>query len=547
MKDRVLVIGLDGATWVALDPLMASGRMPALAALVAKGFRAPLESTVPPVTAPAWSSFITGQNPGRHGIYQFYEIDPWSERALGRGADTFMAEPGVVVNGTALGGPKLWEVAGAVGLRCATINLPMTYPPSEINGLMVTDMLTPPGSRRFTWPAELADELTDYEIDLTPREKSFTSTDDDFLDRAEAVLDKRGRAVLDLFGREAWDLFVAVFTESDRIQHRYWQHLDPRSPAPSDPAERRVRDRVLALYERLDGYIARLVEAAGDRYRIAVVSDHGFGHAAFRRVNMQKLAEAIGLGSAPSATSQLARFGITKKRLYKYLGGLVPEGRLRNAERMARDRALRDVKGKLVKLHDYIGGVWIHRASRGGPVPDDEVPALRDRLVERLLTVVNEGTGSPFVTRAVAREAIYEGDRIASAPDVVFFLDDRYGLDPTPREPSLVYRWEPPNTGTHRADGVVLLCGPGLAPAAPEAPPRIEDVAPTILHLLGLPVPSAMDGRVLVEAFTPDLRASRPVAVSDDAYRPAAERGEWDSDEEQDEIMERLRGIGYVE
>jgi predicted AlkP superfamily phosphohydrolase/phosphomutase len=223
MRDRVLVIGLDGATWAALDPLMADGRMPALAALVGRGFRAPLESTVPPVTAPAWSSFITGQNPGRHGIYQFYEIDPWSERALGRGAETFLAEPGVVVNGRALGGPKLWEVAGAAGRRCATVNLPMTYPPSEINGLMVTDMLTPPGSRKFTTPPELADELGDYEIDLTPREKDFTSSDDAFLARAEEVLDKRGRAVLGLFEREPWDLFVAVFTETDRLQHRYWQ------------------------------------------------------------------------------------------------------------------------------------------------------------------------------------------------------------------------------------------------------------------------------------------------------------------------------------
>jgi predicted AlkP superfamily phosphohydrolase/phosphomutase len=547
MTDRVLVIGLDGATWLALDPLMRAGRMPALAALVERGFRSSLESTVPPVTAPAWSSFITGQNPGRHGVYQFYEIDPWSERSLGRGADTFMAEPGVVVNGAALGGPKLWEVAGDGGKRCATINLPMTYPPSEINGLMVTDMLTPPGSRRFTWPPELADELDDYEIDLTPREKDFSSTDDAFLARAEAVLDKRGRAVVTLFARERWDLFVAVFTESDRIQHRYWQHLDPAARAPRDAAEAAVRERVLALYERLDGYVARLVEAAGDDYRIVLVSDHGFGNAAFRRVNMPALAAAIGLGGAPSATSRLAKYGITKKRLSKYLGALVPEARLRNAERLARDRALRDVKGKLVKLHDYIGGVWIHRASRGGPVADEEVPAFRAKLVERLLAVVNDQTGSPFVTRAVGREELYAGERLESAPDVVFFLDDRYGLDPSPRDASLVYRWEPPTTGTHRSDGIFLIAGDGVVAREPTIPLGIEDCAPTILHLLGLPVPAAMDGRVVEEALAPGLLAARPVVRSEAEFATAAERGAWDSDEEQDEIMERLRGIGYVE
>lgn len=543
MADRVLVIGLDGATWRALDPLMAAGHMPALASLVEQGFVAPLESTVPPVTAPAWSSFITGQNPGRHGIYQFYEIDPWSERALGHGQKTFLAEPGVIVNGKALGGPKLWELASSAGRRCASINLPMTYPPSPINGLMVTDMLTPPGSTNFTWPPELAGELSDYEIDLTPREKDFSSADDAFLERAEAVLDKRGRAVLSLFEREPWDLFIAIFTETDRLQHRYWQYLDP---ATANETDERVRRRVVALYERLDGYIARLVEIAGDRCRIVMVSDHGFGHAASRRVNMEALAAAIGLGGGPSASNRLARLGITKRRVYKYLGWLVPEARLRNAERVARDRALQNVKGKLVKLHDYIGGVWIHRASRGGPVADEDYEVFRAELARKLLAATDRATSAPIVTRAAPREEVYSGERLASAPDVVFFLDDRYGLDPQPRESALVYDWNPPNTGTHRSDGILLLAGPDLVHARATAPPRIEDAAPTILHLLGLPVPKVMDGRVLSEAFGPGLR-DRPVTRSDDTFAQSSGGGDWDSDDEQEEIMERLRGIGYVE
>jgi predicted AlkP superfamily phosphohydrolase/phosphomutase len=311
MADRVLVIGLDGATWRSLDPLVESGAMPSLARLRRRGFVAPLESTVPPVTAPAWSSFITGQNPGRHGVYQFYEIDPWSERALGRGTPTFLAEPGVIVNGKALGGPKLWEVASSAGKRCATINLPMTYPPSPINGLMVTDMLTPPGSRNFTYPPELADELTDYEIDLTPREKDFSSSDEAFLARAEAVLEKRGRAVTNLFEREPWDLFVAIFTETDRLQHRYWQYLDPEPPPGTSRELADIRMRVVGLYTQLDAYLGRLLDAAADEYRIVVVSDHGFGHAATRRVNMQALAAALGLGGGAPASNRLARFGIT--------------------------------------------------------------------------------------------------------------------------------------------------------------------------------------------------------------------------------------------
>src|SRR4029079_18379098 len=123
--------------------------------------------------------------------------------------------------------------------------------------------------------------------------------------------------------------------------------------------------------------------------------------------SMQDLAATIGLGNAPTASSRLAKFGLTKRRLYKYTGWLVPEGRLRNAERVARDRALRGVKGKLVKLHDYIGGVWIHAASRGGPVADADVPAFRARIQERLRAVVDPSSGAPLVARATEREALY--------------------------------------------------------------------------------------------------------------------------------------------
>jgi predicted AlkP superfamily phosphohydrolase/phosphomutase len=450
----------------------------------------------------------------------------------------------VIVNGKALGGPKLWEVAGAAGKRCATINLPMTYPPSPINGLMVTDMLTPPGSRNFTYPPELADELVDYEIDLTPREKDFSSTDEAFLTRAEEVLDKRGRAVQKLFERERWDLFVAIFTETDRLQHRYWQYLDPELSDPRAGLPQAGR-RVRALYERLDAHLARLLDAAGDEYRVVVVSDHGFGPAATRRVNMQALAAGIGLGGKPPTSSRLARLGITKRRVYKYAGWLVPETRLRTAERAARDRALRDVKGKLVKLHDYIGGVWIHSSERGGPVAAADVPRFRDDVSQALLGLSDPGTGERVVRRAEPREAIFSGERVAAAPDVVFFLDDRYGLDPQPREPSLVYDHRPPNTGTHRSDGILLMAGPDLARGGGDA--RIEDVAPTILHLLDVPVPTARDGRVLSEAFEPAFRDARPVTTSDEAFGGSAGVGAWATDDEEAEIMERLRGIGYVE
>jgi predicted AlkP superfamily phosphohydrolase/phosphomutase len=180
-------------------------------------------------------------------------------------------------------------------------------------------------------------------------------------------------------------------------------------------------------------------------------------------------------------------------------------------------------------------------------VPDDEVPKFRDSIIERLRSLINQGTGTPIVSGALPREMVFTGERVSSAPDVIFFLDDRYGLDPTPHEQALIYKWDPPNSGTHRSDGIFLVAGDGVSKGDPATPLRIEDCAPTILHLLGLPVPGAMDGRVIVEAFGAEFLASRPVQISGGKYTASTGAGAWDSDDDQAEIMERLRGIGYVE
>jgi hypothetical protein len=317
-----------------------------------------------------------------------------------------------------------------------------------------------------------------------------------------------------------------------------WSHSSEKQP---------TKERVARFYERLDGYLGSLVDAAGNDCWIVLASDHGFGPAASRRVNMHALAGALGLGGGPTASSRLRRFGITKRRIYKYLGALVPERRLRQVERAARDRQLSGINGKLVKLHDYIGGVWIHSRSRGGPVADSAVPEFRNHLITGLMSVIDQGVGAPFVTEAVPREAVFRGGRVANAPDVVFFLDTRYGLDANPQEDRLIYNWTPPNTGTHREDGILLVAGPHASRGSLATVPRIEDVAPTILHLLGLPVPSAMDGRVLTEALAPEYVRTRPLRTSETEFAAGDEVGAWDSESEQEEIMERLRGIGYVE
>src|SRR3989304_4994575 len=161
MSHKVVLIGLDGGTYRVLNPLMEEGRLPNIARLIKGGAHGTLLSTIPPVTAPAWTSFLTGKNPGKHGIFNFLRkvannytttFFNWKESELNNALD--------------IKARMLWEIAGVSGKLVGMVNVPMTYPPLPINGFMVSCLLTPPGSKRFTYPEELASEIPDYKIDL---------------------------------------------------------------------------------------------------------------------------------------------------------------------------------------------------------------------------------------------------------------------------------------------------------------------------------------------------------------------------------------------
>src|ERR1043166_5584682 len=150
---KVLIIGLDGATWRVLEPWARAGRLPHLAALMARGSWGPLRSTVPALTPPAWSSLITGRNPGAHGVFAFRRLAPGRYETAG------------LASAADLRAPTLWDIAGRAGKQVGVISVPPSYPLRPVNGFVVGCMLTPPGEP-FTYPPELAHEIGDYSIDL---------------------------------------------------------------------------------------------------------------------------------------------------------------------------------------------------------------------------------------------------------------------------------------------------------------------------------------------------------------------------------------------
>lgn len=557
---KVLVIGLDGGTFKILRPLADRGVIPNIGRLMDEGFSTVMLSTVPPVTAPAWTSFITGKSPGKHGIFQFFDLRP------GRVGGTEI-RPGVFsfVNARSILPNTLWQMASEGGKRVGVINVPMTYPPVPINGFMICGMLTPPGTNDFTYPLELASALGDYMIDLNFDEKELGFPRMKLIARQIEILEKRGEATIRLMREHDWDLFMVVFTGTDRLQHRFWRSLDPQSPWHNHPQVENYRPALEDYYQRLDKIIGRLLEGVDEETFVFMISDHGFGPRAQKSVSGYALVQELlrgkerpegGLNWALWLRGLLRRVGLGRKARERYLGKILPKSWLRRAEEAGRRRVWAASKAYCVQLHEYIGGVWINLKSPQGSglvEPGAQYESLRQKLMARLMEIVDPSDGTPLVERVYMREELYQGRFVENAPHLVFFLQPGYSLsqDVTAAGSLVVAKPEmadPPLQGTHRPEGIFVLRGKGANPGEYESSCRIEDSTATILYLLGLPIPKDLEGRVMTEAFAPGYLEEHPVEFSEAEEDFLAETPQalWESEEDQKKIEERLRGIGYL-
>ena len=271
MSERVLIIGLDGAVWRVLDAMIEAGRMPNLKALVDGGAAGNLRSTVPPITVPAWSSFMTGKNPAKHGIYEFLvrEEGSYNERpisARSRRART------------------IWRILTDAGKKVVCLNVPTTYPPEEVNGVMVSGFLTPSGARDFVTPNSLLPEIEEkfgpYYLYMKTKITGTAMSDEavrTLLDDCRQMLDYKTKVATWLAERERPDVLITHVWGTDRLQHELWDILDPTHPASDAGKVARNKAAVEDYYEFLDGKIGELRAAMGEDVHTVIMSDHGFG------------------------------------------------------------------------------------------------------------------------------------------------------------------------------------------------------------------------------------------------------------------------------
>ena len=558
-KQRVLVIGLDGGTFTVLQPLIDRGGLPHLAGMQNTGSWGSLLSTVPPVTAPAWASFMTGAGPAQHGIYNFFKRD-----SSGYAYEDTMG----FVHAGLVRSPTLWGILSQAGKRVGVVNVPLTYPPCPVNGFMITGMLTPPSASSFTYPTDLGQRLDGYQIDLdyTRTETGFSldehPEEDDLLFGVTEMLDRRAEHCLRLMEEEDWDCFAVVFVGTDRLFHELWHYLDPCCPAYSSVRGEVVRRSVEAYLSRLDTVVGQLRAVAGAGATTIVMSDHGFGPAPEKRVNLNDWLVQLGLLHVACSGRDVlrpefwaTRLGLRRPAVKQALERCVPLHLLRRAgtDRRGRREIPADwthTRAYAVQMYNHVCGIEINLKGRkrlGIVDPGTDYEQLRDWIISELSDLHDPETGVQLVERAHRREDLFKGPYLDQAPDIVIELDPHYaGMAPLGNR-GIVAPHNSRRQGDHRREGIFLVQGPDVVPGVLSPSPAITDLAPTILYLLGVAIPSEVNGCVLTHIFRPEHLASHPIQRDDIVLRSPLAGGGAYSTQEAAEISERLHNLGYLE
>lgn len=558
-SDQLLIIGLDGATWDVLDPWIEDGSLPNLARLRNSGRWGTLQSTIPPITAAAWSTFMTGKRPGKHGVFHF--INLFDENST-KPADRQLVDARSNKSGT------VWDTLGHHNRKLVLINIPMTYPPRPINGVMITGLLTPANASVFTYPPELSDKITDYKIDLDrfidkkpfldDIEAGITVSNLALVDEFRDMLEKRAKVSFSLMESEAWDAFMVVFTGTDRMGHYLWPYH--RTPEADDaPEVRQLCQAVREYYIRLDEIVGELVEKAGKRATTIIISDHGMGPPPPKQVHCNKWLADQGWLSARSSSgsyfnpdSWLKPLGIPRDKLGRLVYKLPGLSKSKLVKKAVNNRSItidpEDSKVSLVPIFFNIMGIRIH-------LEGDAKDSLCQEIIERLQKIIDPETGQCVVQKVHRGSDYYHGPYVANIPDLIVQLDPEYGCSYHMGHYSSVVtkRQDASGPAKHRIEGIFIASGPDILPnPEPLSDIRIEDVAPTMLHLMKLPTPSDLDGRVLAEMLSSTALQSQPVEKEDprELWPTANEAIFFDevmSEKDEAQIRDRLQALGYFE
>ncbi len=492
---KVLIIGLDGATPEFVFPWIQEGRLPNLAKLMKGAAYGPIDSTMPPFTQMAWPVFYSGYNPGKTGMFTYFD----NINAPNRGPAT----------GSALRVKPIWKVLNEHGKRSIVVAVPVSYPPEAINGVIISGMDTPDESSQLTYPPELRQELIEQGYKVFPdRSLGYSGNTEALYADALQVSTVKTQVFTKLLREEAWDFAMIVLNEVDVVSHFV-------------ASEERVRD----FYEDTDRLVGQIMDAVDEDTVVLVISDHGVKPVK-GRLFVNEILKDLGLlhlKAAPPASRLLGRIGLTRNTMRSIIqrlgiGGLLRRhaGRsftfVRDTLPTAAVSERADIDMTRTKIY-LDSGYWLRLTGKEA-LTTAEFDRLRDAL-------------APYNCELHRGQDLYAGPYLSKAPDYVVYSPDYMNASPIGTG-----SWTGPITarpGDHSFHATAILCGDPRLVREGEIRGRLVDWTPTLLYLMGIPTPSDMDGQVLTDAIAPSLLEARPIQSA--------------STSKQDELRQRIRRL----
>lgn len=543
--NKLLIFGIDGATWDVLNPLLADGSLPNMSRLIKEGKKGILLSSVPPDTATAWTTFQTGVNPGKHGIFDFNQYTAGSYSPT-------------LINSGKIPLDTIWQVLSRLDRKLIVLNVPMTYPPYSINGSMVSGLLTPSLQSNFTFPKELSQEIIEVEKDytiITTQQVFNRTTLERFIDKLILTEEKRTKVMHHLLAKEEWDVAMIHFQSTDPLQHAVFCYLDGDHPL-YDPEKYRV---VKKLYRSIDDNIGKLLDELPSHALKAILSDHGFS-SVYKTIHLNNIFIDHGWmtlkKSGIRSRSLLPALKLIRAIDQKFIRGLFSFTRgARLRAKVKLDKFIDWPQTKASMMSGWLYGlVYLNckgRDREGIVSMGKEYEELRDSISEKLLSLKDPGTQKNVIKKVQKREELYEGEHLESAPDLIVIPEDGYEFSRSfvlkSKDAIKTNVLKKDHMGVHKREGIFVFSGNIINKESSLKEANIVDMFSTILYALGLPIPDYTDGRVLSELFSDAFRQNNPLKYEMEKDRVGQKRHkEVFTDKDKRTVEQRLKDLGYM-
>ena len=528
MSQKVMILGLDGATWKLLGKWILDNRLPTFGKFVHSGSKAILASTIPSITSSALTSLFTGMNPGNHGVLSIINAD------------------GSPYTLTEIEQPKIWNIMDKHARRSCIVGVRGTYPPEKIDGVMISGT-APSDECIYVYPESLQSRLKNFKNSKVEKEISELQEKKRKTEHRKKLFDllvKQTRQRYEIFKRlnqnEEYDFSLLWIEETDILQHCCWEY----------------EDLLFQFYAEIDDILSDIMTNFSNR-ELFVVSDHGFEAKPQKFFYVNTWLQRQGkLRQKP--WPPVHRFiSFFQHFAYRYLEPALETKILSLVGRFYSSKGNLDVDGArcgIDKIENFPGIDKQHSQAYLSTLFGISMKAgdrVKDEIIEKLQKIRDED-GKEVIKGVWKREEVFTGRYLKDIPDIIFLASERYLPFPSLTKNLFgdigrkVYWWR---SGEHylAREGILIACGQTLRRNYDLGSVNIEDITPTILHLIGCRIPRQIDGRVVKRIFRkgsdPAMREvlfENQIDETQSVERPRLSR------EDTEKIRERLKQLGYL-